>query len=369
MEHHLLEPLTKAFLKTEKTYDDISALNIACFYILKGEYLSPTYDNWKLAEVKEGHFRLEQNVLDIWTKRDPANIFYESWHWDSESEYSVKPLKLEYKSRADNIKRFDVNDDLPKHLMKRAEKLIDEARKINPELINKLLSPTNLDIEKRQEVKIEVFNSDEFDKKIRKILGNTFDSTLKTYGMGYHTHPSYMDKKDLFILAHNNEEVAGVLKISVMRDWTYAVGYVCVAPGWRERGLSKKLYSIFIKKCQDDKKVLIRTSPGNDTPVKATICYDEMVKKARVVHMNSECSLMHMADLLQKKGIDVAERVDELKGICDMAVPSKSDRENKILDDFKRRNYIAQQAQPIYEKIINEKESELKKDKVKKIGM
>ena len=158
-------------------------------------------------------------------------------------------------------------------------------------------------------------------------LGEGADLSLRAHGIDYHIAPSFQTPDStLFLLAHNGEDVAGLMKLGAGTGWGYGVGYVCVAPGFRHQGLSQRLYQAAIERCLADEKVLIRSDPGDQTPPQATLAYDRLVLASPVLHTTFHSPAENGFKLLHDKGVPYEQWCEALKPACDAAVRTPEQR-------------------------------------------
>lgn len=358
MEHHLLDPLLETLAEERRGEpDDLSAANIVAWRLLRGPYLGDTYASWQLAEIAPNEWRLEQEWLDgEWIRRDPLEPFYPGMYHDEEEEGQwFRPARrAELKGE---VKHVDTETELSADLRARADALLERVHAKAPAHVDRLMSPTTAQLKARRDIQVELVDCDGLATLLRGLLGDACDWSLKAYGIEYHSHPNFMEKDHKFLVAHNEDEVCGILKIHVASPWTYAVGYVCTAPGFRGQGLSKRLYCEFIECCERENKVLVRTDPGKRTPVEATLAYDRMVRESGALHVSTSCPLMFLMETVHKAGVPFSRMREALKEACDDAIPHENFRRHGRGNDHLRQEELRNAWGPAFQALIDERKA------------
>lgn len=341
MEHYLLDPLYSLVAKERpQDPDELSAANVVGLRLLTGPYLGRSYQSWGLAQPESGHWCLCQEWDDEVIARDVLEPFYPAMFGFDEEEaprYVVHPPR---QTRA--LRQLEKGEDhVPAAIRARADAMLERLQALYPQAVGQLLHPTAEQLAHRQEIVIEAVEGRHFSERLRPILGDWADWSLRSYGIKYHS-PTYSSSKEVFLLAHNGSEVCGVMKLGMSRPWAYVVSFISVTPGFRNQGLSLKLYQAAIEKCMADGKVLIRTEPGEGTPVQATLAYDRLVRGAPILHAISHGPLEYPLQEMFNKGWSYAQLRDQLKSVCDEALPSPQERtgERPGLSDWERGSLL-----------------------------
>jgi GNAT superfamily N-acetyltransferase len=192
----------------------------------------------------------------------------------------------------------------------------------------KLLSPTVSDIKNRHKVFLESFSGfSAFNDRLVALLGQEHDRTLKLDGIIYHS-PTWIfpDHKNShrYILAHNGQEVMGLVHY-IHREHDNGLAFISVAPGFRQQGVSQKLYQVLLQECEQDRCLLKRTEPGEYSLANPGITrgYDRLLNdQSRALHVSGYGSLY--SALLQALSQHTYENVLQAgKAICDRAMKQR----------------------------------------------
>ena len=333
MEHRLFAPLL-SFLASSRLTDseDLSAANVTAWRLLRGPYLHDTYASWCLAETGPGDWRLVQPWMDSEIiSRDVLEPFYADPYaevWDAKDD-SSPPEAFFLKPRSHQFappRLAEGEESLSAEIRVRADALLERVRTQHPAAVDRLLRPTPNQIHRRHALCIETVQGHEWREKVESFLGPFPDWSLRAYGIEYHNTPGRREGKDLYFVAHNAEEIAGIIKLGADGHWAYSVGYVSVAPGFRGKGLSRHLYTTALARCAADGRVLVRSTPGDRTPPEVTAAYDRLVQGAPVLHTASNGPLCLGLQKCFKTGRSYADLVAALKPACDDVLPSHAQR-------------------------------------------
>lgn len=323
MKNPLLDPLLETFASEKQGEEaDVSAANVVAWWMVHGPYLDDTYQTHQLRVSKNGQVRLWQDGADR-GDRNPVKLLERDGYFDDErvdgEEFSLPSTYIE------KMTPIGV-DEVPKEILARAHTLLDRVRRAHPQAIARLLDPTDAQMSARQHITIREVDQDGLYGFLNEILGQLHDGSLRTYGVDYHTVPHYSHKAR-YLVAHNQDEVAGILKLGANRDWSYGLGYVAVAPGFRGRGLSKALFAAALGVCERDGKVLVRTDPGDfaEEHPETTARYDQMARDGGVLHVESGTYVEGAVERAVKQ-IGYRDACRAFKGLCDSVVPSREDR-------------------------------------------
>lgn len=359
-QHPFLAPLYQALAQQRQAEpDDISAANVAAQQLLQSPYLGTTYHDWHLLERAPGEWRLYQRLPDhTWVDRDPLNGFYRDPFL--EEEQLEGQVRFTPTARPETLPLPDQTPTtrplLPDSLVRRAHALLEGVRQHDPNLVDRLLQPEPSQATQRQHLVIEALNPAQLGETLYRLLGPWHDPNLRAYGIDYHTAPTYhMPNTTRYLLAHNGEEIAGLMKLGNGSSWGYGVGYVCVASGFRNQRLSQRLYQAAIDLCLKDEKVLIRSDPGDHTPRQATLAYDRLVLASPVLHTTFHSPAEHGFKLLHDKGVPYTQWAQELKQACDAAIRTPEQRlAGDHVPSYQQRNDWVKQYGKAFEELLKE---------------
>lgn len=210
-------------------------------------------------------------------------------------------------------------NEVPRHISQAADEVLEKIRADDPGLFALWFEPTAEQLRARGQIQIDVVNSQDLGNKLEQIIGPSWamDSSLRTQGIEYHSY-DYNDRGGQYILAHNGNEVAGILYLSSYRAWTYGINYLSVAPSFRQMGVSKQMYTRAVEICQQDKKVLVRTPSGEFAAQRPAIpsSYDQICIASDVLHVQSSSTLMSsVGQWMARLGYD--KTFELAKPLCD----------------------------------------------------
>ena len=338
-QHRILAPLYELLAEERRTEsEDITAANLVAWRLLHGPFLGGNHEAWHLVEVAQGEWRLMQDYRNghEWIEQDPLNAYYADPYGDYDEDDEDAPVRdfFELDARRRDPWKWGQprrlmadESDLPSEVVARADALLERLSARAPQFTARLLSPTEEQQAERQDIRIECLDALDLQDKLRELLGDYHDSSMRSYGMEYYSAPSWArdkDRAEFHFLAHNGEELCGMLKLAEYNPWSYSLSYVAVAPGFRGQGLSQKLYEKAIERCIADRRVLSRTEPGNDTPLAATLAYDRLIARFPVIQTARESTAWALEQLHQA-GVPY-ERLFDIKDALDAHVPTPEQR-------------------------------------------
>lgn len=350
-QHPHLAPLHRLLAQERRTHpDDLSAANVVAHRLLQGPYLRPSHADWHLVEVAEQEWRLAQRLPDgQWARRDPLEPFYpdDYWHPDLDSNQNSDHFSVQPRRETLPVQAWETGPApvLSPAVEQAAQGLLDRLTRFSPDALQRLLEPTTEQLAQRRALALECLSARDLNAFLIERLGEGADLSLRAHGIDYHTAPSFQTPSTtLFLVAHNGEDVAGLMKLGNGSGWGYGVGYVCVAPGFRNQRLSLRLYQAAIARCLQDQKVLIRSDPGDQTPPQATLAYDRLVLNSPVLHTTFHSPAEQGFRLLHEKGIPYQQWLDALKPACDAAVRTPQQRmEGHHMASYQqRKDWVAQ---------------------------
>lgn len=254
---------------------------------------------WRLVDY-QGQLTVAQYVRDEWRNRHPLDL------------YAADRTLVEHYVR--------MLDTVSEETERAAEAVLERVRDQHPQLWQLLMAPVPQQLAARRKLTYDILDRDELDARLVHVLGPTYrlDGSLATQGMEYHTAPGWNDGNMRYVLAHNENEVAGILGMSMFRQWTYGVNYVSVAPGFRQQGVARNLFSKVIEACVADQRVLVRTTPGEYASEHPGITagFDRLCVQAPVLHVLANSTLMSAVGRgVERLGFDQAMRL--YKPLCD----------------------------------------------------
>lgn len=331
MEQKLLYPLLDTLAK-ERRQDaaDLSAANIVAWRMLRSPYLGDTYASYYLAQTAPGDWRLFQDWHGEAKDRDPLSTFYYDGYMEYEDDETPPDIFVVHprKRTIDRPQPIQAEEGIDAALLAYADQLMERVYFAYPAALQRLFSPTLEQQRRRQELSIVEVDGSDLGQFLRSKLGDFYDGSLKSSGIDYHS-PHHFSHKSLYLVACNDDEVAGVLKLGASRSWGYGLSYVSVAPGFRQQGLSKQLYQRALDVCERDQRVFVRSSPGEftrDHP-SITASYDRMVKASPALHADTESPFLRLFETCIEKGMDYAQMRERFKPHCDAATPTLADRQ------------------------------------------
>lgn len=285
---------------------DCSAINLALFQLVHAPYFEGGGDHFVLVGEGDQFFTLRQERYGELKPADPLMHCYRDAWDDSDSEDpppSGSPLLRPAPDRPKPTSPLTVDvQDLPLILHTRAADLLDRFLGASPQWC-RLFEASPEQLERRHDVVVEhFFGAEDLHNRLRDILGPDHDVTLGQDGIQYH-RPVWSwhdpDHRHRYILAHNGEEVAGLLHY-LDRPHEKGLSFVSVAPGFQHHGLSQRLYAAFIDVCIEEQCLLKRSSPSDFALAnpQITAAYDRMVLASPVLHISSSgrtCSALQVA--------------------------------------------------------------------------
>ena len=344
MEQKLLYPLLDVLAKERKQdRHDLTAANIVAYRMLRSPYLGQTYASYYLAQTAPGDWRLFQDWRGEAKDRDPMIAFYRDCYMEVDDGESLPDVFIAQPQARTIARPVPINgeDGIDGTLRARADALLERVRAAHPEALQRLLEPTQEQTQQRYDLPIVEIDSRQIGAFMREKLGDFYDGSLKSSGIDYHT-PDHFTHKSIYLVACNEDEVAGMLKLGTSRAWGYGLSYVSVAPGFRGQGLSKRLYQQALDICERDRRVFIRSQPGEftqDNP-NITASYDHLVRQSAVLHTDSESPFLRLFQTCVESGMDYATMLERFKSHCDAAIPSLADRKAGSLSWQRRQGEL-----------------------------
>ncbi len=245
---------------------DASMANVVLYQLLQAPLFENTYANHRLYQQAEGFFQIGvpdsrhscPMMVDIFEDLYP----YDFWEPDEDDDAPPPFIDLPV---------FTIRSatpwegPLPTDLEREAAGHIQALRRLSPD-IALLFAPCAQDLVRRKEVVIEELQFSQLFDRQKQILGTRADARLLRSGLTYHDTRDLGYRSDSlwrFWLAHNGDEVAGVLGAQRNPDSSELVlSYVTVGPGFRGQGLAKRLMTCAMDFAQAHELLFVRTAPG-----------------------------------------------------------------------------------------------------------
>lgn len=248
----------------------------------------------------------------LWQMWDPLEEYYESNFGD----YQPNQIAWPDRPNAKVVEYTTLSAQLQEQAHHHCQQLQSNSE------IKKLFAPTPEEVLKRNTFTIEQCDTSNINDKLMEILGGYKDLGLYYSGIRYHDVPSVMNKAHwLFWVAHNGDEVAGVLGGLKMSDNDYAfrLSYVSVSPSFRQQGLAKQLYTQMLKYCSKNELIVLRSSPGKMTREMHEIThgFDKILLASSVPHLASNALMLETVVNELKHEYDWATFCQKVKPVCD----------------------------------------------------
>lgn len=276
---------------------DVSALNVAMFHITRLPYFQGAYDHHALMQRSDTFYQLHVHAKQDWVNCDPLTYVYDQGYggYDEEIEdpkalARAQPFRVECPV-ATIQGELVVEGPIHAEVARRAQGYVDRLAQVAE--LAAVFAPTPSDMSRRARFEISKVAQDDLPQFLKGLLGEGVfqDHSLKRCGIQYH-NPSYgyspQDKTWNYLVAHNANEVAGVLGFTQGKQLS-SLSYVSVGPGFQRQGLSKRLYQRFIDEAIAHNTMLVRSSPSEFTLSRPGIthAYDNMVLAQPVLHVAS----------------------------------------------------------------------------------
>jgi hypothetical protein len=288
-------------------------LNLAALRLLQAPFFEGGHDGlWHLARRDEGPVTLVQRWRDETLWRDPADVY--------DGQFGRETYQL-----------TDVAEtDMDPAIEAAAQQWLAQVQQAHPVLWRRLFEPHPEQLEARKRLSYELISADGLTDRLSTILGqeHTMDSKLRCQGLEYHSAPSWNESDGHYLVAHNGREVAGILRLSALRDWTYGVNYLSVAPAFRNLGVAKEMFVRAVHACKRDGKVMVRTAPGDFARERPAIgaAFDRLCQAGDILYVQSNSRLMsQVGRALEQYSYD--QVLAAYKPVCDtFSLASRADR-------------------------------------------
>lgn len=346
--------LAQAFLKAQDfSAEACTAVNATFARLAHGPYFEDGNSQVILVEQSEAFFKAYQrrpqglhaiDPLDPWY--DQGDSYYEDEHEDSQRKVLYQPHQRRSWDDFDSTK-VEGTIELPAQLGQQAEAFQAQFLSDHPHW-QRLLTPTTEQMEARHTITLESFHGAEaLHDRLSDLLGREHDRFLKLDGIAYH-YPTWRfndpHKNQRYILAHNGEEVVGLIHY-LHRAHDNGLGFVAVAPGFRQRGVSQQLYHALLAACEAEGCLLKRTEPGEFTEKNPGItrAYDRLLSQQdRVLHASGYGFLYSaLVRALDQHPYEVVLQAG--KTICDEAMRQRL-AEGRFLFDQGKSDHEATEA-------------------------
>ena len=288
--------------------DDASAVNAVAWRLLRGPLLGSGHADWHLVQKSAGRWVLAQAWdCGVWLDRDVTGT-----NWEEIQVGGWLQGEAEW----------------PAPLRQRADALMEHLRAAAPAEVAQLLAPSLAQQEARDRIRLVWAQGEElYDRAaLLPLIGPAGDASLRAHGIRYHTVPTLLSgSKDWFAIARNDNELCGILQLQT-KSWAYALAYVSVAPGFRRKGVAGRLFQAALDRCHTDGRALIRSGPGQSTPLSATLAFDRLVRADSVPHTTTRSPLLGALEKAYSSGTPSASRLVSLKRACDAILPTAAER-------------------------------------------
>lgn len=284
MLHRLSQAIAQDFLvQGHHTPEDVAAAQVAFWQLLRSPYFNGNHDH--LAFVSRGPlaFSLEMERNGNTVVLDPLNDFYPG-DWD---EPGTKAFRVPAPVGTREPEVLTTGGGIPSSVREKAQTIVERICAKQPRF-SKLIHPSTEDKSRRRLVQVELLDREALDACLADVLGPGHSPSLQAEGIRYHS-PSWSDDASWrYLVAHNREEVAGVLGFYA-REQSLVLSYVSVAPGFRKNGLSMRLYEQLLDVCSLEQRFLVRSSPSEFTKDNPGItqAYGRLLREAPVLHVTT----------------------------------------------------------------------------------
>ena len=235
------------------------AVHFALFALLKGPYFLGQHDAWVFVEPHD------------------SDCFLQYPNGRNTKEWRVVPYEdIDQKSVLDKEKGMRLAQQYIKNL--------DQA------MVQKALHPTPDDLKEKFDIQYRQVNAPDLADVLRSFLGDTFHASLKPNGHVYHHHPSFNNNDWMFVVGHNKDEVAGILGFYPNTyDDNLVLSYVSVAPGFRNRGIGKKMLCFVSEEARSQKKLLVRSTASElSQEIGASKSYSRFFDEQGILHVGTD---------------------------------------------------------------------------------
>lgn len=273
--------------------EDCAAANVAYLRLLQSPYFEGAHANLVLVRHSEKFFKLYREVNDDLVSADPLDRCYDRGDvLDTVSPAPRLPTHPALSNRP--WKTLPPGAACPSDIEARTSALIERLLQAHPSWETLVRPAQRL---QRQTIVVEHHQGIlSLNTRLRVVLGDHHDRRLIEDGISFH-NPHWENGGEEspvhYLLAHNGQEVAGLLRY-VHRPHEYGLAFICVAPGFRGRGISHRLYAHLIEQCETNHCVLKRSEPSDFTLDRPTITasYDRQLSQSAILHTASGSHLL-----------------------------------------------------------------------------
>lgn len=286
---HLEKALVALYME-EKSFRDVDAgaINLAIHRLSQSDYFQGNFASWKFLRRSDDYVGLYQETSRGLASISPLDSMFgdaDDYRDEGFNDTPSEPWPRVPKSRGPSDNPMD-ESECSSALRARADHYLEALWRTRPDWAW-LKHPQPADVLRRQDLKITVLAGKQaLAEKLEEILSGPLVSSVRRLGIEYHEPLSWGDRSDWrYVVAHNAMEVAGIAGVFQKED-QWIVSYVSVAPGFRNRGVSLRMYQKILDLCVSDQKMLVRSSPGKFTQEhpEITAAYDRMVMEQPVLH-------------------------------------------------------------------------------------
>lgn len=311
---HVSDLIAQHLLSTYPTpsLEDAMVANVALHKCVNAPYYNNAYAHINLVQHSPNFIQIsvpDKRSAALTKVLDPLQHLYASDFGDGSGLYEIE-------LPSSTLSTLIQWSDLPLPIQQRAQQTIE----VLP--LQKIFNPTPTDLDQRAAISIVHANQNDIRDVVDEILGDNQDPLLKVSGIHYHDVPSVMNKASWFYwVAHNGDEVAGVvggLKMSDA-DNMFRLSYVSVAPGFRQQGIAKQLYTAMLDFCAANELSLSRSSPAimsREHP-NITLAFDKIILNHSVPHLSKNALFFDLVVSELQAQNDWSTFCQLVKPICD----------------------------------------------------
>ena len=314
MLHRLRQAIADDFL-SQKAHgpEDVAAAQVAFWTLLRSPYFNGNHEQLKFVQFGPLAFSLEVESSGNQVRLDPLEYFYPS-DWD---EPDTRAFRVPFPQHTHDPVAVESLEAIAPSIVSKAQSMVDRLIALEPRF-QKLVKPSSEGMAQRRSVGIELLDREGLEERLTVVLGEGHGSSLRAEGIRYHS-PGWSDGADWrYLLAHNGEEVAGVLGFYA-KESSLVLSYVSVAPGFRKEGLSMRLYERLLEICQAEQRFLVRSSPGEFTKANPAItqAYNRLLRESPVLHITAG-GYLHKAIQDGLDAVGMPQLFPLAKPVCDL---------------------------------------------------
>lgn len=299
MRHLLTNQLMELFEQSPKGAWDVTGVNVALHRIMHAPYFRGNYDTFDLTQQGPELYSLtfhppQSTQFEIY---DPLMGSYDYWYETDDDDFETPPIVR------DRLV-FHRANDLPEQALLQAQSYLD---RLPQDLIQTVFHPKEEDFQRKDRLMLSVMDAEGLRAFGQDLLGGTHNPTFQDEGIKYHRPEWCRNEEWMFVVAHNEHEVAGILGgYADERVSSWALSYVSVSPQFRNQGVSKRMYQKMIDHCVHRELILVRSNASDFTQERGiTRKYETLLQQAPLLHCvtgtYTENALQRARDVLSYK--------------------------------------------------------------------